>query len=114
MNIERSMLEYIAAPMVNQSDLPFRILVRRYGATLVYTQMLVPQRLLEDRDYLQFHRRQLGDAHDLPVVVQLCGNDPEVLVQGARTVVDRCNGIGAYSATKAAIVMFMCLEDEQI
>lgn len=31
-------LALIAAPMVNQSDLPFRILVRKYGASLAFTQ----------------------------------------------------------------------------
>ncbi|EIN08317.1 FMN-linked oxidoreductase [Punctularia strigosozonata HHB-11173 SS5] len=93
MSLDRATLEYIAAPMVNQSDLPFRILVRRYGATLVYTQMLSPQRLLEDRDYLDFHLRELGDENDRPVVVQLCGNNPDTLIRGARKLVHRCDGI---------------------
>jgi tRNA-dihydrouridine synthase len=35
----RQHLALIAAPMVNQSDLPFRILVRKYGASLAYTQV---------------------------------------------------------------------------
>ncbi|KAI1784411.1 FMN-linked oxidoreductase [Ganoderma leucocontextum] len=82
--------------MVNQSDLPFRILVRRYNASLVYTQMLLPDRLLNDQEYLEFHRRGLRDAQDTPVVVQLCGNDPEIVVRAARTVVDRADAIGAY------------------
>ena len=89
-------LSYIAAPMVNQSDLPFRILVRRYGASLVYTQMLLPERLLNDQEYLEFHRRGLQDTLDTPVVVQLCGNDPDVVVRAARTVVDKADAIGAY------------------
>ena len=89
-------LSYIAAPMVNQSDLPFRILVRRYGASLVYTQMLLPERLLYDQEYLEFHRRGLQDALDTPVVVQLCGNDPDIVVRAARTVVDKADAIGAY------------------
>ncbi|KAI0712809.1 FMN-linked oxidoreductase [Cerioporus squamosus] len=88
-------LSRIAAPMVNQSDLPFRILVRRYNASLVYTQMLLPERLLNDQDYLEFHTRGLRDDFDSPVVVQLCGNDPDVVVRAARTVVDKADGIGA-------------------
>lgn len=95
MPLDRASLQHIAAPMVNQSDLPFRALVRRHGATLVYTQMLVPQRLLADPDYLAFHARGLGAGPDRPVVAQLCGNDPETLVRAARTLVDRCDGIGA-------------------
>ncbi|PIL32998.1 hypothetical protein GSI_05116 [Ganoderma sinense ZZ0214-1] len=86
-------LSYIAAPMVNQSDLPFRILVRRYNASLAYTQMLLPERLLNDQEYLEFHRRGLRDAQDTPVVVQLCGNDPEIVVRAARTVTDKADAI---------------------
>ena len=82
--------------MVNQSDLPFRRIVRNYDASLVYTQMLLPDRLLNDREYLEFHTRGLREAPDAPVVVQLCGNDPETVVRAARTVVDRADAIGAY------------------
>ena len=88
-------LSRIAAPMVNQSDLPFRRLVRKYDASLVYTQMLLPDRLLNDPDYLDFHTRGLREDGDAPVVVQLCGNDPETVVRAARTVVDRADAIGA-------------------
>ncbi|KAF8649178.1 hypothetical protein AX16_005976 [Volvariella volvacea WC 439] len=92
-------LKYIAAPMVKQSDLPFRILTRKYGATLAYTQMLIPHRLLNDQDYLEFHLRDLtsiadGDSELVrPVVVQLCGNDPEAIVQAGRKVQSYCDGI---------------------
>ena len=89
-------LTYIAAPMVNQSDTPFRALVHRHGATLTYTEMLRPARLLSDPDYLAFHRRalELGRPSTGPVVVQVCGNDQDEIVRGAKTVVDLCDGIG--------------------
>lgn len=93
-------LTFISAPMVNQSDAPFRLLTRRYGATLTYTQMLDSHRLLNDPDYLHLHLRDLQSAHPdwdaytRPVVVQLCGNDPEVVVSAARCVEAYCDGIG--------------------
>lgn len=96
-------LSYVAAPMVNQSDAPFRMLTRRYGATLAYTQMLDPHKLTDDREYLEFHLRDIqacngaiSGSHDddaRPVVVQLCGNDPEVIVKAARQVQMHCDGI---------------------
>ncbi len=94
-------LSYIAAPMVNQSDTPFRALVHRHGATLTYTEMLRPARLLSDPDYLAFHRRalELGRSTTGPVVVQVCGNDQDMIVRGAKTVVDLCDGIGGYSSS---------------
>ncbi|KAG2156849.1 FMN-linked oxidoreductase [Suillus bovinus] len=89
-------LTYIAAPMVKQSDAPFRMLTQRHGATLAYTQMLDPHKLLEDRDYLEFHQRDLTfgrDACNETVVVQLCGNDPEIIVQAGKKIQDLCSGI---------------------
>lgn len=83
--------------MVNQSDLPFRLLVGKYGATATYTQMLVPDKLLNDRDYLEYHQRDLeisGHAnHGKPTTVQLCGHDPEAIVQAGRRMQNLCNGI---------------------
>ena len=89
-------LSYIAAPMVNQSDTPFRALVHRHGATLTYTEMLSPTRLLSDPEYLAFHRRalELGRSSTGPVVVQVSGNDQDVIVRGVKAVVDLCDGIG--------------------
>lgn len=92
-------LARIAAPMVNQSDLPFRLLVREYDCTLAYTQMLLPQRLSSDLEYRELHLRDLqrGRLTELgsPVVVQLAGNDPESLVRAAREVESWADGIGA-------------------
>jgi len=96
-------LSLIAAPMINQSDLPFRLLTRRHGATLTYTQMLEPHKLLHDRDYLDFHLRDLQlcrDGYDdlgmlgRPVVVQLCGNDPDIVIKAGRQVQELCDAIG--------------------
>jgi len=95
-------LNYIAAPMVNQSDTPFRALVHNHGARLTYTEMLKPARLLSDLDYLAFHRRalELGRSSSTtgPVIIQVCGNDQEVIVRGAKTVVDLCDGIGMWDS----------------
>ena len=92
-------LNHIAAPMVNQSDTPFRALVYNHGTTLTYTEMLRPARLLSDPDYLAFHRRalELGRSSPTgPVIVQVCGNGQEVIIRGAKTVVDLCDGIGTW------------------
>ncbi|KAK0203736.1 FMN-linked oxidoreductase [Desarmillaria ectypa] len=87
-------LSYVAAPMVNQSDLPFRTLSHKYGATLTYTQMLQPEKLVNDKDYLEFHLRDLSQRpKDHQVVVQLCGNDPDVAVEGAHKIQDHCDGV---------------------
>lgn len=85
--------------MVGQSDLPFRLLTRKHGASVTYTQMLLPHKLLDDREYLDFHLRDLQACQDesgygRPVVVQLCGNDPEVIVKAARNVESWCDAIG--------------------
>jgi tRNA-dihydrouridine synthase 1 len=100
-------LKYIAAPMVNQSDLPFRLLLENYSATLTYTQMLAPDRLLNDQEYLEFHTRDLSMAavdKKTPVVVQLCGNDPDLVVKAGRKIESYCDGIGICHLSRRPII----------
>lgn len=93
-------LKMIAAPMVNQSDFPFRILVRRYGATVAYTQMYNPHSLLNNQQYLEYHIRDLSsgtansESLERPVVAQLCGNDPDIIVQAGRKLQGYYDAIG--------------------
>jgi tRNA-dihydrouridine synthase 1 len=91
-------LRYIAAPMVNQSDLPFRALVHEHGCTTSYTQMFTPA-MLADPAVRDVHLRDMQRGHAAnigPVVAQLAGNDVESLVKAAREIVPWVDGIGAF------------------
>lgn len=95
--MDRNRLKFIAAPMVGQSDLPFRVLTRKNNATLAYTQMLMSTKLLSDQEYLETHLKDLStvvSGLENPVVAQLCGNDPDAIVQAGRKLQNYCQGIG--------------------
>ena len=74
----------ICAPMVDQSELPFRILTRKYGANLCYTPMLHSKMMTTQKKYKQEHFTTC--AEDRPLVAQLCGNDPETMVKAAKMI----------------------------
>uniref|UniRef100_A0A0G4GXB1 tRNA-dihydrouridine synthase n=1 Tax=Chromera velia CCMP2878 TaxID=1169474 RepID=A0A0G4GXB1_9ALVE len=77
--------------MVGQSDLPFRLLCRRYGADVAYTEMFYSDRIVNDPSYLPsvLHTH----PEDTPLVIQLCGNDPDTVTAAALKCEDRCNAI---------------------
>jgi len=41
----------VCAPMVDQSELPFRMLVRKYGSNLCYTPMLHSKMMTTQKNY---------------------------------------------------------------
>eukprot|EP00434_Breviolum_minutum_P044825 symbB.v1.2.040085.t1/scaffold6980.1/size14089/1 len=81
--LELSRPIFAMAPMVTQSDRPFRQLVRAHGCTLCYTEMLMAERFAccEDYRYSAFGGCVSPDDH--PLVVQFAANDPAILLDAA-------------------------------
>ena len=82
---------YILSPMVGQSELPFRLLCRRYGARLGYTPMLISSSFISDPHYRQ--RVWQTCPEDQPLIAQFCGNNPQTLLAAAKLVQDHVNAI---------------------
>ncbi|MDE3059557.1 MAG: tRNA dihydrouridine synthase DusB [Pseudomonadota bacterium] len=75
------------APMTGVSDLPFRKLVKRFGAGMVVSEMIASRAMIaESRSAL---RMASFDASEFPFAVQLAGCDPEVMAEAAKLNEDR-------------------------
>ena len=84
--------KYIVAPMVDQSELAWRVLCRRYGAELCYTPMInckVFADEMSSRKYRENVFSTLPDGADFPLIAQFCGHDPDLMLKAAKMVEDQ-------------------------
>lgn len=81
----------VAAPMVGASDLAFRLLCRRHGASLCYTEMFFADEFVASAAYRDAVFFSQLDATDRPLAVQFAANDPATLVAAARIVEPHCD-----------------------
>ena len=82
----------VIAPMVSQSELAFRLQCRRRSnARLCFTPMLHAKQFIQSPKFR--HEAFTTCDEDRPLITQFCGNDPQVLLEAARFVENRCDGI---------------------
>ncbi len=77
----------VLAPMTGVSDLPFRLMVRRFGSGLNVTEMIAsPAAIRETRQSIQ---KWAWHPTEEPVSMQLVGCDPEQMGEAAKLSEDR-------------------------
>ncbi|MFL6734024.1 MAG: tRNA dihydrouridine synthase DusB [Sphingomicrobium sp.] len=72
----------ILAPMTGVTDLPFRRVVKRYGAGLTVSEMIASQAMV--RETRQSMQKALWDPAENPVSLQLAGCEPQVMAEAAK------------------------------
>jgi tRNA-dihydrouridine synthase B len=72
----------ILAPMTGVTDLPFRRIVKRYGAGLTVSEMIASQAMI--RETRQSLQKSLWDPAEEPVSLQLAGCEPKVMAEAAK------------------------------
>ncbi|HQS83485.1 MAG TPA: tRNA dihydrouridine synthase DusB [Alphaproteobacteria bacterium] len=77
----------ILAPMSGVTDLPFRNLVKKFGAGLVISEMIASEAMI--RETRQSLKKCAHRIEEFPMAVQLAGCDPHVMAEAARLNVDR-------------------------
>ncbi|KAH9926379.1 uncharacterized protein B0H18DRAFT_1005790 [Fomitopsis serialis] len=91
--------KYVVAPMVDQSELAWRRLSRRYGAQLVYTPMINakmyadPRHQLKRESFFNTITGEEGGPEDRPLIVQFCTNDPDQLLTSAKLLEPYCDAV---------------------
>eukprot|EP00521_Asterionellopsis_glacialis_P014052 CAMPEP_0195292638 /NCGR_PEP_ID=MMETSP0707-20130614/10368_1 /TAXON_ID=33640 /ORGANISM="Asterionellopsis glacialis, Strain CCMP134" /LENGTH=428 /DNA_ID=CAMNT_0040353155 /DNA_START=112 /DNA_END=1395 /DNA_ORIENTATION=- len=85
----------VVAPMVDQSDLPFRLLCRKYGSNLCFTPMIHAKLFCTKPKYRQkFFDTVAGTpAEDRPVVAQFCGHQIDHVLGAATQIAPHVDAI---------------------
>jgi tRNA-dihydrouridine synthase B len=72
----------VLAPMSGVTDMPFRKLVKSYGAGLVVSEMIASQEMLRASEKTKKMSTSCDD--ESPIAVQLAGTDPDIMAQAAK------------------------------
>nr|CDJ93285.1 tRNA-dihydrouridine synthase and Proteasome domain containing protein [Haemonchus contortus] len=81
----------VVAPMVDQSELAFRMFMRKHGAHITVTPMIHAHLFVNDPTYRR-NSLALCEA-DRPLIVQFCANKPETFLAACRLVEGVCDGV---------------------
>lgn len=74
----------ILAPMAGITDLPFRVITKKYGPSLVYTEMVSSKAILHDDTKTK--KLLKIDKLERPIAIQIFGSDVQTMIYAAKYV----------------------------
>lgn len=77
----------LLCPMAGVTDLPFRRLVKSFGAGLVTSEMIASQAMI--RDHKRTHKMAYAESDEYLMSVQLAGCDPDMMALAAKMNADK-------------------------
>lgn len=83
--------EVFLAPMAGVTDLPFRLICKRFGCGLLYTEMINAKALCYDDANTKKMLNIMDEEH--PVAVQIFGSEPEFMGKATKILNDYPNEI---------------------
>ena len=83
-NIEFGTNPLFLAPMEDVTDIGFRLLCKRFGASMVYTEFVSAEALI--RDVQSTVRKLTISDEERPVGIQIYGRDVDAMVEAAKIV----------------------------
>ena len=83
-NIELGERPLLLAPMEDVTDIGFRMLCKRFGAAMVYTEFVSAEALI--RDVKSTQRKLTISDEERPVGIQIYGRDVDAMVEAAKIV----------------------------
>lgn len=75
------------APMSGVTDLPFRRMVKSFGAGMVFSEMIASRAVIED--WKSNVKVAVDYAEEFPMAVQIAGCEPEIMAEAAKINVGR-------------------------
>lgn len=81
------------APMVDHSDEPYRILAMQLGANVCYSEMVNCKVFNVNSCNAKYNQWYTTYTDKRPFVIQICGNDPDTMLQTCLSVQDYCDAI---------------------
>ena len=83
-NIEFGPRPVFLAPMEDVTDIGFRLLCKRYGASMVYTEFVSAEALI--RDVKSTQQKLTISDEERPVGIQIYGRDVDAMIEAAKIV----------------------------
>lgn len=77
----------ILAPMAGITDLPYRRIMKEFGAALVFTEMISANGVV--RNGRKTYQLTRSSADERPLAIQIFGDDPVIIAETARLLEDR-------------------------